>query len=332
MKKFMKFCAITAAILIAAGLVLTAAACAVQGPASISEVVDSVTKGKIPAEIADTGDWGAEIGEAVGDAVLDGLGKLDSGIRYDIKDELEENMRFMPDIEVLTGDANQSFSAEEIGSLDIEAGACRLVIKDSPDGEFHVEAKGAGKFQSYIQGKTLYIKAVRKTGIQTGECRIECCVPEKFTFEEINAEIGAGVLEFEELIADRAEFEVDAGQIKGQKQIQVKELELKAGAGEISINGIRAEKLDAEAGMGAMILNGQVTRKADLECSMGSITMKLDGSEKDYNYELDSAVGNIQIGSYNTGGLSKEKKIDNKAACDISIECSMGNIILSFTE
>lgn len=326
MKKFMKICAITALVLIGAGLVIAMTAGAFQGPASMARIVDSVTGGRVHLN---SGGWGFSVGEAV----LDSLDRWDSGARYDIEEDMANNMTFSSGFEILTGNVQRSFSAAEIDSLQIEAGACHITVKDSPDGDFHVEVKNAGKFQSYVQEETLYLKALCRTALGTPHvCEIDFYVPEDFQFAEMDVEVGAGVLEFENFSADKADFEVGAGQILGSGQLRAGKLDIEVGMGEISIEGMETGRLDAEVGMGSLIMDGQITEKADLACSMGSIEMKLTGSEKDYNYNLDSAMGSVEIGGYSAGGLAREKKIDNKAACDISVECSMGSIDISFTE
>ena len=65
---------------------------------------------------------------------------------------------------------------------------------------------------------------------------------------------------------------------------------------------------------------------------MADIDLKLDGAEDSFNYEVDVAMGNVEIDGKTYSGLATEKDIDNNAARDISAECAMGNITISFRE
>lgn len=321
MKKFMKFCGITALILIVTGFVIAVVAGSIKGPTAIGEIVESVTRGKVHVRLGDIRDWGVTVGDT---DLTDWM--------YDTQYEIKENMDFVSGFDILTGNVEESFDAAEIKDLDIELGACEMEMKASPDENFHLKAENAGKLQGFVRQDTLNIKAIRHTTIGQNNCRITLYVPEGFHFAEADVELGAGVLEFEELDAGEASFEVGAGQIVCSDSLKAEELTLEVGMGEIQVDGMDVEQLDAEVGMGSLILNGGISEKADVDCSMGSIEMTLNGSEEDYNYNLESAMGSVEIGSYSVSGLAGEKKINNKAARDITMSCSMGSIEINFTE
>ena len=309
MKKFMKFCAITALVLIATGTVIATIASAIKGPATIAEIVYSVTDGKVRLGLDDVKDWGFEVGNAVGDALHGGLERFGEVPDYDI----DEKLNFHSGFEILTGNVKDSFSADKIRSLDVEAGACHLIFKDSYDDDFHIEADNVGKMQSYIEGGTLNIKTVRKTTVGKKSCTITLYIPKDFRFKETDVEIGAGLLEFENLSADEISIEVGAGEVSNSGLLQVNELNL-------------------EVGMGSVILSAMCESDADIECAMGSIELELSGSETDYNYYIESAMGSVDIGSYSVSGLAGGRKIDNDAGCDINLECSMGSIEIGFMD
>ena len=67
-------------------------------------------------------------------------------------------------------------------------------------------------------------------------------------------------------------------------------------------------------------------------CSMGYVALYLMGNEDDFNYQLEGAMGNIDIGGMSFSGFGQEKKIDNGASKNIEVECSMGNISILFMD
>ena len=280
MKKFMKVCGILALVLIVAGFAMALVSGAIGGPIIYSQLKSS-------------------------------LQNLDSGAFFDI----ENNMAFDTNYTVFQGDTEQSFAAEDVRVLDVEAGACQLVIEESEDEEFHVNVQGAGKYQGYLKGNTLCIKGVRGTALGNGgqECRISLAVPKGTSFQEIELSLGAG-------------------QVSGKTELSAERMKIELGAGEITLSGLTAEEFEAEVGMGALTVHADIQKTADVECAMGSIAMFLAGAKTDYNYQVEAAAGEVNIGGQSISGVAGEWNISNDAPRDINVECAMGSIAISFEE
>lgn len=280
MKKFMKVCAILALILVVVGFAMALVAGAIQGPITYSQLKSSIQG-------------------------------LDSGVRF----EVEDNISFDKNNTVFEGDTEQSFSAEDVSALEVEAGACLFSIEESEDEDFHVKVQGAGKYQGYVSDGTLHIRVVRTTALVngSGECKLCLSVPKEFLFEQVELSLGAG-------------------QIKGNADLQAEQIEIELGAGEIELSGLTAKAMEAEVGMGALILKGDIRESADLECAMGSIEMTLAGEASDFNYQVELAMGDVQLGDRSYSGMAGEWDIDNNAAKEINVECGMGSISVSFAE
>lgn len=319
MKKFMKGCAVTAAVLFLLGLLLAIAGGTARGSAAISEVVQKVTGGRVNVNFGDVKDWGITIADSI-----DSL-----GVNYDIGD----SSMFEHSYKIYKGDVSKYCPGTGIENLDIEVGGCVFETKASKDDSFYIEVAKAYKFQGYVKGSTLYIKASNgaKTWNKIGSCTITLYVPRDFMFGTVDMEMGAGVMEFSDLRAgDCISIEVGAGQIVIDN-IQSNEIELEIGAGEIELKNMEVwGKLTAEIGMGNFEANGVVMGDADIECAMGNVDLELSGSETSYNYTVECAMGNIDIGDHSYSGLAKETSINNGAGNTIEIECAMGNVTVSF--
>lgn len=297
MKKFMKTCAILALILIVMGMGMALVSGAIHGPITLAQLRKSVY-------------WDDDFQESLEGQIVAGLEHLDSGQRY----ELEEHVNFDSDNPIYEGDTEQTFSASEIRDLEIEAGACGLEVKDSEDGDFHVKVQSAGSYQGYVKNGTLHIRSIRRTTWGDGiKCLITVYVPVDFTFEDVELSLGAG-------------------QIDWKSAMRASEVEVELGAGEIALANLTAGKLTAEVGMGSLEVAGDIREEADVTCAMGNVDLELAGAESSFNYKVEVAAGNVTIGGKPYSGLAKEKDIDNNALKDISVECAMGNISVSFTE
>ena len=91
------------------------------------------------------------------------------------------------------------------------------------------------------------------------------------------------------------------------------------------------EELDVETGAGSLDFYGTVEKEVDIDCGAGSVTLNLEGKVEDYNYELDSSAGSVEIGEdIDLGGLSTEKSIDNGSKRTIEISNGAGSVEIRF--
>ncbi len=347
MKKFMKGCGITALVMLVVGFILAAVAGAVRGRTGILDVVEAATGGKVHLNVGNwnfpwgfgwfgdwigdlTDDWSDEVSDLAddwSDSVSDFADDWGNG--FDIQDATI----FESGYDILKGNVDKYSLGSDVTDLDIEVGGCRFETRYSGDDSFYLEARKIGKLQGYVKGDTLYVKSVNKVkhwdDAKSGS--IILYIPEGYVFDCVDMELGAGVMKIEELAARKTELEVGAGQITVER-IRAEELKATVGMGGIEMDAMDAHILEAEIGMGSLEVKGQIGRSADVECSMGSVDMTLSGSQKDYNYQIESAMGSVELGSMRFSGLGQERYIDNGADRDITVECSMGGTVIKFRE
>lgn len=107
-------------------------------------------------------------------------------------------------------------------------------------------------------------------------------------------------------------------------------VEIEAGACAMDIEYLETKKLDVELGAGEIIINQLYVQTCELSVGVGNAEIYLDGSKEDYNYEIECAVGNVDIGNESFGGLASERRINNHADANVEIECGMGNVTIGF--
>lgn len=317
MKRFMKVCAVMAIVMLVLGAALAIAATRVRGSAVITQMVDSVTGGRLHVNFGNVSvPWGVF---------------WKDGWHY----ELDVSDVYDGSRPILQGDVSEYSLGSEVKSLHIEMGGYFFETADSADDSFYLYTEDADRFQCYVDNGILYLKAVNANiGVSIGgsnEKRIILAIPKEQFFEKVELELGAGQASLDNLRADEVSLEVGAGQIIG-RNIKVGELEVSVGAGQIDLLGMNVDVLDAEIGMGELVGSGSIQKSANLECSMGNLELTLSGSEHDFNYQLEVAAGNLTLGRSSYGGLAQERNIQNGADKNIEIECSMGNVSVMFTE
>lgn len=321
MKKFMKGCAITALIFLVLGLALAVAAGTVKGRATISRVVETVTGGRVSVNFDNFINWGIRLGDNLSDSLPDP--------GYDIDDAAS----FDSGYEIWSGDVDKFRLGEEVETLKIEAGGCVFNTRTSGDGSFYIEASDAGKIQAYLENGTLCIRTTTssRSWNNWNNCKVTLYVPEGYHYREADIELGAGKLEFESLDADRVSLGVGAGSITADS-LKTDALKIEIGMGQIDLKDASVKDLEAEIGMGNFMAEGNIEGNVDADCSMGNVELKVKGSQQDFNYILDGALGNIELGAERYSGFGMSKKIDNGAQKNMEIGCEAGNITISFTE
>lgn len=332
MKKFMKRCLIIVLVLAAIGAVLGIAGSSVAGGETISQVVETVTGGRVHWNLDDWNRFGITVGDKFFGSIFGGSDKagqyaVDNGL-YDIEDVTT----FDKSREVLKGDIGKYCLGRDIRCLEIEVGGCSFETKESDDDNIYLEVENAHKFQGYVEDGTLYVKATNGSltnWLDVSDFRITLYLPKAYSFEKAEISMGAGVMQLEGLKAQGASLDVGAGQITAE-DICADELQVSIGAGEICLVGMEACWLDATVGMGQFSAEGAIKESADIECSMGNVDMTIAGSQRDFNYVLESSMGNIDLGAESFSGISQERTINNGAGKDMNIECSMGNITILF--
>ena len=136
-------------------------------------------------------------------------------------------------------------------------------------------------------------------------------LPKDYKFDQVDMEYGAVTAEIDGLNA--------------------KSLKIESGASGCTIKNADIEELDVETGAGSLDFYGTVEKEVDIDCGAGSVTLNLEGKVEDYNYELDSSAGSVEIGEdIDLGGLSTEKSIDNGSKRTIEISNGAGSVEIRF--
>lgn len=318
MKKFMKGCAITALVLLIVGGLMATIAAAIKGPATIREIVSAATGGRLHFDSRDFVNfdkWGYTWKWNEKDAFYD----IDTDVIFD------------NGYDILNGNLGKTDLGKNIQKMDIKVAGCVLDIRPSENDNFYIKADRANKIQYYVKDGKLYVKSTNRLSHWDDyyKCNIVLYVPEGDFLEKVEIDLGAGAVNAGTLVADKVELEADAGAVEVE-YLKTNDCSVKVGAGEIIIDDMRIGKLEAEVGMGYLEAYGKIDGNVNAECSMGSVSLELNNREEEFNYRLETAMGNIFLEDNSYSGLAHEKTINNGAGKNMELECAMGNIEIYF--
>ena len=224
-----------------------------------------------------------------------------------------------------TGDVI-SFNGKSPEKMEISANTLALKIVPGESDAIILSGSNRDKMNCYIEDNCLYLEEKNQKPLQkSGE--IVLTVPESMDWKKIEIDVEAAYVALQNFSAEEMEFSADAGSIEASG-LQMKKLILSVEAGAITLTDSEAAELEADAEAGAIRFSGSITDRVDADAELGNIVLKLSQSKDDFDYEIDSDLGNVEF-----DGISVENSvICNKASGKMNLDSSMGNIELYFEQ
>lgn len=190
---------------------------------------------------------------------------------------------------------DDSFEAEKVEKLSVEAAAGKIEIQVIPDCD------------------TIRISGLHKSDeIKYKEDEKELCVERTLQENKQERTLLIEIPENKEL--RKLDLDVEAGEIKTFGKLKAEECSFS-----VSVGNLEAEFIDC--------------RESNLECSVGNLEAAFSGKADDYAIHTKCDAGNLEIGDrscfgWHHGDVHEERRSSRK----INAECSLGNLIVSFKE
>ena len=219
-----------------------------------------------------------------------------------------------------------SFNGKSPEKMEISANTLALKIVPGESDAIILSGSNRDKMNCYIEDNCLYLEEKNHKPIRKGG-EIVLTVPESMDWKKIEIDVEAAYVALQDFSAEEMEFSADAGSIE-TSGLQMKKLILSVEAGAITLTDSEAAELEADAEAGAIRFSGSITDRVDADAELGNIILKLSQSKDDFDYEIDSDLGNVEF-----DGISVENSvICNKASGKMNLDSSMGNIEIYFEQ
>lgn len=114
--------------------------------------------------------------------------------------------------------------------------------------------------------------------------------------------------------------------------VKAEKLKLNGGVGDITAQEIQIlNNLEVDSGVGDIDLDGVFRGEVELNGGVGNLQMTLrQVSEQDYDFDVESGVGNIQIGEKDLSLFSGEYEANQGKENQISVDGGVGEIQIRF--
>lgn len=231
-----------------------------------------------------------------------------------------------------------------VKSLDFQIGYGKLTVEEGDGFRIEAEHLSDKNFKSYVENGTWVIKSNRGRRYQLFDAdidldhvgnwnfdttpEIKLTVPKGFVADQVDFDIGAGVIEADKLNAKNGKFSVGAGTITIDNLKLSDKSEYEIGAGQMNLNHLDAKDITVDCGVGHVVIEGNVTGYNNISCGLGAVTMNLTGDRNDYYYNIKDSLGNVEINNENYFNIDG-KKIGNETADNkFVLDCGVGSITL----
>lgn len=125
----------------------------------------------------------------------------------------------------------------------------------------------------------------------SGGMKVILTVPKGIHFDYVDIRAGAGSVTIDELSSNMLDIELGAGELKAGELVATYKAEIDGGAGSVTISGGRLNNADIDMGVGELNLTSELSGKSSIDYGIGETNLVLIGEEDDYKIELDKGIG-----------------------------------------
>lgn len=238
--------------------------------------------------------------------------KLETGVNYDVEDA----MTFVDTHEIWEDDLSKTYltQGELPESMKVMVGGGNLIIEETSEEEIYIEAEGGFRLQGYVEAGQLTVSMVSKSVLTTDyeSPEVRLYIPEDLNLFDVYIDAGAG---------DVYLNGVSAATMKA-----------KVGAGTVVMEDMVISDADLSVAAGNMNLTGEVKGSVKAVLTAGKMHLQIDGKESDFDYRVSETAGSVLLdGEGVFTEDDKAAKIENGATKSMELYCTMGEIKVDFT-
>lgn len=233
--------------------------------------------------------------------------------------------------------SNVSKNFEDVKSLDISnaTGEFKIVIGE----DFKIEAEHVNSnFNAQVESDGTLIISDHKRGdgfpfsffdgIDSPDSKVILYLPSDFIAEKADIESGAGNVEIEGLKANELQISAGAGNLNG-RDITAEKVDIEGGLGNVTLEDINFSDTVLESGMGNLHVSGTLLDRTDISCGVGEVELNISGSPSDYGFTVDTGIGKVNL---NGEKISGDYEHNTDAPNVIDIDGGIGNVDIYMKE
>lgn len=119
--------------------------------------------------------------------------------------------------------------------------------------------------------------------------------------KELHLSAGAGQVMVEGIKAEVMDLGLGAGRTELREVVATRRIDVSGGAGLLVVKGATLANMDLDMGVGKVELEAKLTGKNEIDAGVGKLEMKLAGGARDYKIRMDKGIGAITLNGESMG-------------------------------
>lgn len=211
-----------------------------------------------------------------------------------------------------------------VEELNIYVGAADLEVKE---GDYLYVESDNDAIKIKENNSVLTITEVKRPYDLNKTKKVTVYVPSSMTFESINIETGAGLVDISSLKAEEFNLELGAGVARLSDITSTYSTDIDGGAGELKIEECDFANLELDIGVGECTASFRLKGESDVHCGVSSTTLTLyEYDENDYTVKVDKGIGDVVV----DGVSAKDNDVIGTGASIVDISCGVGEVDVNF--
>ena len=156
----------------------------------------------------------------------------------------------------------------------------------------------------------------------------------KINVEKFNLAAGVGEVNiYDAKISKDAEIRAGVGEVNIYDAKISKDAEIRAGVGEVNFKDSTVTNMNIKSGIGSFSFSGTALGKTSVKGGIGEVDLKIDGAEKDYDFDVSAGLGEVIInGKKSKTFLADRQKSGSIAQNSITVKGGIGSVRIRFKD
>ncbi len=161
--------------------------------------------------------------------------------------------------------------------------------------------------------------------------KIYISLPRNIVFNNFEIKSGVGELNISKINVEKFNLAAGVGEVNIYDAKISKDAEIRAGVGEVNFKDSTVTNMDIKSGVGSFSFSGTALGKTSVKGGIGEVDLKIDGAEKDYDFDVSAGLGEVIInGKKSKTFLADRQKSGSIAQNSITVKGGIGSISIRF--
>ncbi|UTC67626.1 MULTISPECIES: DUF4097 family beta strand repeat-containing protein [unclassified Treponema] len=157
-------------------------------------------------------------------------------------------------------------------------------------------------------------------------------LPRNMVFNNFEIKSGVGELDIHNINIEKFTLSAGVGEVNIYDAKIEKEAAIRAGVGEVNFKDSIVKNMDVRSGVGSFSFSGKALGKTSIKGGIGEADLKIDGSAKDYDFDVSAGLGEVRINGKKSKTFLADRQKETGAENTITVKGGIGSVSIRFKD